>query len=317
MRFYLGIDTSNYTTSLCLMSDTGELAADVRQVLSVAQGERGLRQSEAVFQHIRNLPVLTKQLQPFLTNGNEIVAVGVSAKPRPQPDSYMPVFLPGYGLALSLANLGNIPYYELTHQENHIWGGIKTAGGPVVNRFLAIHLSGGTTELCSVFRDEQFRFSIKVLGGTTDLHAGQFVDRIGVALGLPFPAGKHLEKLALQTTSQVTVPSFHREGKVSFSGPMTALLRHIDTASPSEIARGCFTAISRSLVKWIRWAGEQTECRDLLIVGGVASNSIIREHLLEKMPEWNIFFAEPSFSTDNAYGAAFYAGLAHGSFHLD
>ena len=316
MKYYLGIDTSNYTTSLCLLSEDGELAADVRQVLDVAQGERGLRQSEALFQHVKNLPILTKQLQPFLSNGNEVAAVGVSVQPRPQPDSYMPVFLGGYGLGVSLANLGNIPCYELTHQENHIWSGIQTAGGPLAERFLVIHLSGGTTELCEVFLDEKYRFSIDVLGGTMDLHAGQLVDRIGVALGLPFPAGKHLEELALKTTSHVTVPSFHREGEVSFSGPLTALLRHIDAASPSEVARGCFTVISRSLVKWIRWAGEQTSCQDLLIVGGVAANSIIREHLRMKLPHWNLFFADPSFSTDNAYGSAFYAGLAHGRFHL-
>lgn len=316
MKYYLGIDTSNYTTSLCLLSDDGELAADVRQVLEVAPGERGLRQSEALFQHVKNLPMLTKELQPFLSNGNEIAAVGVSVQPRPQPDSYMPVFLAGYGLGVSLANLGNLPCYELTHQENHIWSGIKTAGGPLAERFLVIHLSGGTTELCKIFRDETFRFSIEVLGETMDLHAGQFVDRIGVALGLPFPAGKDLEKLALKTTSQVTVPSVHRDGKVSFSGPLTALLRQMDAASPPEIARGCFTAISRSLIKWIRWAGDRTSCQDLLVVGGVAANSIIREDLQKKLPHWRLFFADPSFSTDNAYGSAFYAGLAHGRFHL-
>jgi N6-L-threonylcarbamoyladenine synthase len=179
--------------------------------------------------------------------------------------------------------------------------------------FLAIHLSGGTTELTSVRHvDSKNRLEIELVGGTLDLHAGQFVDRIGLQLGLPFPAGSFLEKLANATTETVPVATFHRAGKVSFSGPLTALERMLGVVPPEVCARTCFASISRTLVKWIRWAEEKYSTRELLIVGGVAANQIIRTTLYERLPHWKLYFAAPIYSVDNAYGAAFFSALMSG-----
>ena len=312
MRVVLGIDTSSYTTSFCLLRDDGTIVSDQRKLLHVASGSRGLRQSEALFQHVQNFPELTAKLAHDL-KGYTLSAIGVSVKPRPHDDSYLPVFLPGSSLAQSLAHIMDVPCFELTHQETHIWGGIASADGPCSSQFLSIHLSGGTTEMTLVKRNEgTLRFTVELLGATSDLHAGQFVDRLGVCLGLPFPAGPSLEKLALQTEETVPIPTFQRNGSISFSGPLTALERMVGQVDPAILSRTCFKAIGRTLIKWIQWAEATTPYRELLIVGGVAANSVIRQDLLQAFPHFKLYFANPVYSVDNAYGAAYFAGLAAG-----
>ena len=312
MKVFLGIDTSNYTTSLCLLGEDGTILADERILLQVASGSRGLRQSEALFQHVQNLPKLCTALEPLLAE-HTLAAIGVSTRPRPQTDSYMPVFLAGSSLARSLARCLQVPCHELSHQENHIWSGLASAPGPQTPEFLAIHLSGGTTELAHVLRDKQsHRLRVELWGGTLDLHAGQVVDRLGVKLGLSFPAGPSLEKLAEETRDSVPVPTYHREGRVSFSGPLTALERMAEQVTAAVCARSCLLSIARTLSKWVQWAEERTDCRELLLVGGVASNRLIRQELVERLPQWRLFFAQPKYSTDNAYGAAYYCALREG-----
>lgn len=312
MKVFLGIDTSNYTTSLCLLGEDGTILSDQRRILTVASGARGLRQSEALFQHVRNIPELTANLTKDLRSYT-LSAIGVSVKPRPQADSYMPVFLPGRSLALSLSHLMAVPCFELTHQETHIWSGLASANGPQTKQFLSIHLSGGTTEMALVSKIEaDVGLAIELLGETSDLHAGQFVDRLGVALGLTFPAGPALEQLALKAQETIPLATVQKEGKLSFSGPLTALERQIGQVEPAIIARTCLRAIARALVKWITWAEGQTSCRQVLIVGGVAANSLIRQDLVQALPHWEIYFSRPEYSVDNAYGAAYYAGLVSG-----
>ena len=312
MRVVLGIDTSNYTTSMCLLGEDGNIKADLRKILEVASGARGLRQSEALFQHVKNIPDLTSKLATLL-EGHELVSIGVSEKPRPKEDSYMPVFLPGISLAQALSDFLRIPCHKLTHQENHIWSGLASAGGPVSPDFLAIHLSGGTTELTSVTRKEEtHQLTVDLLGGTLDLHAGQYVDRLGVMLGLPFPAGPSLEKLAERTEESVQIPTFHRDGMVSFSGPLTALEKIVGEVPVEVCARSCFTSIARTLVKWIRWVEKEQASREVLVVGGVASNQILRQALRQALPNFKLYFAAPAYILDNAYGAAFFSALSSG-----
>ena len=185
MRVFLGIDTSSYTSSMCLVGEDGSVIADERIVLHVASGSRGLRQSEALFQHVKNLPQLSSVLQPVLAK-HTLAALGVSVQPRPQDDSYMPVFLPGWGLAKSTASFLNVPCHELSHQETHIWSGIASAPGPASQEFLAIHLSGGTTELAHVQRDKRsYRLSIDLWGGTL-ISRRPICRSHRVQLGLPF-----------------------------------------------------------------------------------------------------------------------------------
>ncbi|WP_232696099.1 O-sialoglycoprotein endopeptidase [Brevibacillus daliensis] len=303
----LGIDTSNYRTSLCLATKDGEIVAEAKKLLHVKAGKRGLQQSEAVFQHVMNLPELCDQLE---LDKWKVEGICVSEKPRPVEQSYMPVFKVGEGLAKSLSLFLKVPLYMTTHQEGHIAAGEHSASDcPVADRFLAVHLSGGTSEILVCTRTEH-GYDIEIIGGTIDLHAGQLLDRIGVALGLPFPAGPYLEKLAKETTEDFRIASSVQKCTFSFSGPENALMQAIQhqKASPSAIARAAEQCVANSLEKALRNAIEMGYEREILIVGGVAANEYIRERLIKRLEhpavKAKLYFCNPAYTGDNAYGVA-------------
>ncbi len=314
MPLILGVDTSNYTTSLALVDDQGHLVAQERRLLEVATGERGLQQSAAVFQHLTRLPDLLAKLW---LNGNlhELKLIAVSTKPRPQEGSYMPVFQVGEGYAQTISTTLGIPLLRTSHQEGHLQAGLWSAQGPQQAEFLAVHISGGTTELLKVQslsvkeQDGQF-FETTLLGGTSDLHAGQFVDRVGVALGLSFPAGPALEQLALQAGAKaLAIPSAVQGLTLSFSGPESQAMRLIARGEPgAEIARAVEQCIATTLEKVLRQAIQETGLKNVLIVGGVAANQYLRQRLQQRLEHpavrAHLYFAAPAYSSDNAVGVA-------------
>jgi N6-L-threonylcarbamoyladenine synthase len=305
-RCVLGIDTSNYTTSVCLIDESGEIVQEERRLLQVEEGERGLQQSAALFQHVQNLPALIERLGDL---SGRLLAVCASVKPRRLEGSYMPVFTAGSGVGRILAATHGVPFLETTHQEGHIAAGEGSAERVPADQFLAVHLSGGTTDLLHVKRLPG-GYQIEELGTSIDLHAGQFVDRVGVALGLPFPAGPHLEKLAQGSTDEtVTLPSPVNGYNLSFAGPETAAHRLIaQGVAPADIARAVERCIAKGLEKTLRKAVDELGVQHLLIVGGVAANSFIRERLKRRLEHpavgAKLFFALPRYSTDNAFGVA-------------
>jgi len=315
-KVILGIDTSNYRTSLCLATKDGQIVAEAKRLLRVKEGKRGLQQSEAVFQHVMNLPELSDEMS--LTEW-EIVGVCASEKPRPVDGSYMPVFKVGEGLGKSLSVFHKVPLYLTTHQEGHIAAGEYTSlEQPKQDRFLAVHLSGGTSELLLCTR-EAHGYAIEKVGGTQDLHAGQLVDRVGVALGLSFPAGPALETLAQAAVGEYRVPSSVQELSFSFSGPEASLLRAIaqKQVQPAEIARATEQCIANTLEKVLRNAREAGYPEEMLIVGGVAANHYIRERLVKRLEHpavgAKLFFCDPVYSGDNAYGVAMLGWMQHKS----
>ncbi|WP_374713519.1 Kae1-like domain-containing protein [Symbiobacterium terraclitae] len=309
-RLFLGIDTSYYTCSLALVDEAGRLLEDQRRPLAVALGERGVAPQEAVWAHLNALPQLA---EPVLrTHGRAVAAVAASVKPRPVEGSYLPPFRVGEGFGRALAAALSVPFYPTTHQEMHIQAGLWSADKPPQGHaFLAVHLSGGTTELVRVTR-RPGGFAEELLGGTQDLHAGQFVDRVGVALGLPFPAGPHLERLAASgVPGRVALPSAVRGYTLSFSGPESAAQRLVGKAEPADLALAVLHAVARSLEKWLLHAMEETGLREVLVVGGVAANQILRERLRQRLEHpavgARLAFAQPQYSTDNAVGTALLA----------
>jgi N6-L-threonylcarbamoyladenine synthase len=310
MSLYLGIDTSAYTTSLALVDEKGDLLADRRLVLPVKQGDRGLRQSEALFEHVKNLPGLFAQLAPDL-NVNDLAAVSVSAFPRHVPGSYMPVFLAGLSQARCLSVLHRIPCYEVSHQEGHIMAGAY-GNEQLLKRssFLAVHFSGGTSELLKVTTSHTSLFDIDLRLAGSDLHAGQLVDRVGVAMGLSFPAGRSLEEMARKASrTDITIPSSVNAGGFSFSGAETKALSLIKQGCPPEqIALAVLKMIANTLEKILLSESEDSGTKDVLLVGGVMANGIIRERLCKRLEHpavgIKLYFAEPTLSTDNAVGTA-------------
>jgi len=316
MNVVLGIDTSCYTTSVAILDEHAQLVADCRRILTVKAGNRGLQQSEMVFQHTRNLPELFMQACQKLDKPICFKAIGVSAFPRPLPDSYMPAFLVGEGYAKVLALSQDIPLYRISHQENHIFAGLWSAGGPVASSFLAVHLSGGTTEIVRVANDisdpDSWRLAIDILGGTKDIHAGQLVDRIGVLLGIKFPAGPNLEALAAQDHEQaIKIPLTVREACVSFAGPETHIRKlAAQGIAPTVIAASVELCIAKAVTAMIKQAISSTGLTDVLLVGGVTANQFIRKYLRNQLEEpllAKLYFPEPSYSPDNATGAAYFA----------
>ena len=306
MHAYVGVDTSCYTTSVASVDEYG-IVSDLRTVLSVKQGERGLRQSDGLFQHVRNLETLMPELMKQL-GGAELRGVCVSARPRPNEDSYMPVFLAGKMCAASVAAARKVPLLTASHQEGHVRAALHGNEALMGRPFLGMHISGGTTEVFLV--DEAF--GISLLSGTEDLHAGQFVDRTGVAMGLRFPCGKQLEALAGSfdpAAGFVKLPAIVREGVCSFSGVETRMQALLKAgADHAELAYAAYDCMARTFVKMLCHAMEQTGVTRALLAGGVASSPLLRTLLQERMHKLDanaaLYFGESALSSDNAVGAA-------------
>lgn len=302
----LGIDTSCYTTSVAVMNCQGELVRDARQILAVKQGKCGLQQSEMVFQHTRNLPELFAGLpwEKF-----RVVAVSATNQPRPLADSYMPAFLTGLGLGRNLAKVLNVPLYTLSHQENHLLAGFWSAGGPKTDKFIMLHASGGTTDFLLARKKEQGHFSLETIGESIDLHAGQFVDRVGVALGLKFPCGPELEKLGKEAAKPLVLPIWTKEGKISFSGPCTKAVRLAQAgADKPSLACGTELAIGKTFAQALRYLCQSYQVKDVLLAGGVSANQVIDKIIARELAETkcHVYIPQPGYCGDGAVGAAFY-----------
>ena len=301
----IGLDTSCYTTSCAAVGVNGEVIASCRKLLPVRMGERGLRQSEAVFAHVRQIPEVMSELGAAI-RGMRVAAICASRTPRDDPDSYMPVFQVGDAHARALAAVLDVPCFASTHQRGHI-AAARIGSGVKPGDLLALHLSGGTTEILSLCGDE-----LTLLGGTADLHAGQLVDRAGVAMGLAFPAGPHLEELALRGKAQARLPVSMERGKllIHLSGAETQAQRWIASGglSREDIAAEIYDLLARSVARIAVGAASQTGIDQILIAGGVSSSALLRELVLRRvsrmMPELNVYFGKPEYSGDNAVGAA-------------
>lgn len=310
--YHLGIDTSAYTTSVAVLNKDGEVIIDLRKLLKVKQGSLGLRQQEAVFQHINNLP----EMFDYIANKIElskIKTISASIKPRNAKDSYMPVFKVSQGHAFILAKALNAEYKEFTHQDGHIAAGLLSCDIQYLERFLALHISGGTTELLLI-ENKKNNFSIDLIGGTLDISAGQLIDRIGIALGLPFPCGPHLDELSNSgCIFEKDIPISTTKTWINFSGPETffkkILKQYID--KPENIALSLFYCIAKSLYNIIIEAIRIYKIKDIIIIGGVASNRYIRKKLENDIVYKDIgrlYFPHYEYCTDNAVGIA-YLGL--------
>ncbi len=305
MKTYLGIDTSNYTTSCALYKDGEGITVSKKQLLPVAESARGLRQSEAVFHHSRNLPVM---LESILSEYESPCAVSASYAPRDSVDSYMPCFTVGTGYSRVISSALNIPRYEFSHQAGHIAAAVYSSGRIelIGSEFIAFHFSGGTTDALFVEYDKDKIFNIRNVFTSLDLKAGQAADRVGVMLGLKFPAGAELEKLAMRSEKKYDVKLFFRDGNVSLSGIENKCRDMIlKGADKCDAARYCIDSLRCCAYEMCVNMRKKFGNIPVLYAGGVMSDSIIREDILSRTD--NCYFAEPEFSADNAAGTAYLA----------
>jgi N6-L-threonylcarbamoyladenine synthase len=303
MSVFIGIDTSCYTTSVASADAYGNIIASNRILLQVPAGGRGLRQSEAVFGHIHNLPHLYRDVLEALDT-NAISAVCVSVSPRDAKDSYMPVFKAGEAFASVAAATLHVPLYFTSHQRGHIRAALISSG-LASQSFIALHLSGGTTEVIQMNQG-----ALTLLGGTDDLSAGQLVDRIAVALELPFPGGPALEQLALAGNDHSIIPVCVNGMSCHFSGAEAQALRWIKNGELpfSDIAAEVFGVIARTAARLLTQAGKQTGIHEMLVMGGVASSALFRSLLHSRIEKrglaFHVHFGLPQYSGDNAAGIA-------------
>ena len=310
---FVGIDTSNYTTSVALCDCNGVVIANLKSPLRVKSGERGLRQSDAVFAHTKNLPDLMDRLSLFFAE-YEPIAVGVSETPRRLEGSYMPCFLSGIVAAHSFAAQKRLPIYKTAHQNGHVMAALYSSGEferLMKQRFLAFHVSGGTTEALLVTPNDNERdISVKLVGETEDINAGQAIDRIGVMLGLDFPAGRALEDLARSydgtfEKKKVCV----KNCRCNLSGVENIAKTLYDKGESREkIAAFTFDFIQRTLSEMASQTLEKYGDMPILFAGGVMSNKLMRDALSK---QFDAVFAEPEFSADNAAGVALLCRLAY------
>lgn len=314
---WLGIDTSNYTTSVAVYDSESGQIIQRKKLLPVKAGERGIRQSDAVFHHTQQLrEVLELLFSDLEENGihdlREIKGISVSVKPCYTEKSYMPCFTVGHTLAQSLSLALSVPLHCFSHQEGHIAAAVFSAGKTDLfgKEFLAFHVSGGTTEMLKVTPSDRCPVSAAVIGSSLDLKAGQAVDRVGVLLGLDFPCGPALEKLALESNRnfKITLPTLNSLNDCSLSGVENKCKKMIDDKeAPCDTALFCIKYIEKAILSMAESGMKDYPSLPVVFSGGVMSDSIIRDDIQSLYD--NCFFATPEFSSDNAAGLAILGSL--------
>ena len=303
---YLGLDTSNYKTSAGMYCPEDGSFRACGKLLEVPAGTLGLRQSDALFQHIKQLPQQVREACREL-NG-EIRAIGVSSRPRDLDDSYMPCFLAGQCVAHCLGAALDVPVYEYSHQQGHLAAAAFSVDKPDLMKapFLAWHLSGGTTELLRVEPSADRLISAEIIGGTADISAGQLIDRVGVALDMPFPAGPYVEQAALQSENQDFFRVKVQNSTFSLSGVQNQYEARIQAgASREDVCRFVLNTVAQTILKATRNA-RKTEKLPVLISGGVSVCSLVQQAFAKEPDLW---FAQKGLGGDNAVGVAILASM--------
>lgn len=300
---FVGIDTSNYTTSIGIVDADGTVVANIKKLLPVAAGECGLRQSDAVFAHIKNLPEVLAAADEALA-GCAVLAVGYSAKPRNVEGSYMPCFLCGQDAALAFRLGRGIPAFAFSHQCGHIAAALTSseAWSIAEKPFVAFHVSGGTTEVLLCGKADE-GFATEIIGGTRDLSAGQAIDRAGVMMEMRFPCGAELERAAAVYDGKIPKPKTSvREGYCNLSGLQNLSAKlYAESGDKAKTAAYVLRFVGETLLQMAKDTREKYGELPILFGGGVMSNKIIRG-MLE--PLGDVYFAEPALSADNAVGVA-------------
>ena len=310
MKAFLGLDTSNYTTSAAVFRPESSTLHHSKRLLPVKDGELGLRQSDALFHHVRQLPQVLSQAAEGLSR-EETEAVCVSDKPRNASGSYMPCFLAGCMAADSLGAVLKVPVYRISHQEGHLAAALWSAGRMdlLEQEFIAFHVSGGTFEALAVRPGQEHVFEADILARTLDISAGQLIDRVGQMLGTGFPAGPALERLAAKGKVLWRRKPVLKEGCCCLSGLENLAQKSLkEGVPPEDLSRTILEHIAQVLEAMTDFAREKAGDLPLVYSGGVMANAFLKERLSAR---GDCAFAQPDLSSDNACGAAILGWVLH------
>ena len=321
-KLFLGFDTSNYRTSVAAVNACGDILFQSAELLDVKKGERGLRQSDAFFSHSNRLPDRISELFEAI-DASSVAAIGASERPRRVEGSYMPCFLAGVNAAREIGSALGVPVYFFSHQEGHA----AAVLGDETEKVIFMHLSGGTTEFLTCSPDDK-GYEMHIAGGTKDISIGQLIDRIGVALGYPFPSGAYLDDIAyevlenggpgiLRESMPGIMPKIRitEDGWFNLSGAETRLLRRIEDGMTEEETRMLITELFMSVTKLLVESAERLSKAHgigrVCMAGGVASSRTVRKLIAETAHDAEIRFGDPDLSGDNAAGTALLAKRIH------
>lgn len=291
----LGFDTSNYKTSVAVLCPSEKTYRTEGRLLEVPPGALGLRQNEALFQHVRRLPTLAEQV----FQNAPVQAVGYSDRPRAVDGSYMPCFLAGESAARTSAAAMGVPCHAWSHQQGHLASAAFSCGhfDLIGREFFAWHLSGGTTEMLHVFPD----LHAEIVGGTEDISAGQLIDRTGVLLGMQFPAGPDVERQANLSVNQDRFAVKVKQGYFSLSGIENQIKARVGASqNAADICRYVMLTIIDTILHATRGVRGSFDL-PLLVSGGVSANRLLYEALTA---DPDVYFAQDGLGGDNALGAA-------------
>ena len=302
----LGIDTSCYTTSIAAISLNKEIILNKKIILKVKKDNKGLRQSEAVFQHVNNMGEISQVINEKLKNYN-VVGICASTKPRPVDNSYMPVFSVGYNFAKLISSINNCPFWETTHQENHIEASLFNNNLENKNKFLAVHMSGGTTEILLVQR-KGTDYNIEIVGGSLDVSFGQLIDRLGVALDYDFPCGKYIDDNALKCKQKIKdgLKTSVKEGYMNLSGIENQMNKIIKDYDKEYLSKILLDTLIRSMYKSLTYICNKYNIKEVVFGGGVSASQYIKKELSEKLKKEKIkaYFTDKEYATDSGVGCA-------------
>ncbi len=306
-NYILGIDTSAYTTSIAIINkQTDQVIFDIRKILQVPYGQKGLRQQDAVFQHLKNLPEIFDKICIDLSG---VDTVSVSSRPRNVENSYMPVFTVGQNFGKVIAKTLNCKYVEYSHQENHIGASLINHYKEIHNSILVIHISGGTSEFLSVCKSST-GYKADIIGGSKDITFGQLIDRIGNAMQFSFPCGKYMDKYIDDNINieNIKTPRISAGEYINLSGMENYYINlyNTDEYEKQTIIYSLFKYIAECIIHIINNLKNTHEFSTVIVTGGVASNSTIRKMILEQLEnQFKIIFPSIKNSSDNAVGTAF------------
>ncbi len=328
-KLSLGVDTSNYKTSVAVVAEGGEILFSRQEFLEVKKGERGLRQSEALFQHVNKLPGAIASALSDREIRENIGCIAVSDRPRPEAGSYMPVFNAGVSAAEILSASLAVPIYRFSHQEGHVEAVKYYSEMKEETSFICFHFSGGTTEALAIDKERGF---FRIVGGSKDISYGQVLDRIGVAMGFNFPCGKEMDELAVACFSggcemktgpysgrRLFTPIKVKDGFVNLSGIETQGQRLLESLKnhnkademqiKKDVARELLCCIADSVEGMTMQLAEKYDIKKFIFAGGVSSSEYIRNHIEERLAgKVSFVFGEAGLSQDNAVGTALLGG---------
>ncbi len=295
----LGIDTSNYATSISVIdNDKNEILLNKKVFLPIKEGQTGLRQQEAVFSHIKTL---TEVLNSEDFSKWDISCIGVSTKPTRDEASYMPCFLVGKLVAYAFAASKNIKVVELSHQINHIYSCLfdLNLDNLYTDECVFLHVSGGTSDILYVKNGEV----VKTIGKSQDLYAGQAIDRLGVKLGYPFPSGVYISRLASDCDENIQIKTNVKGYDFNLSGLENKCNQLLSEGKSKEyVCKFCLSFIASTFLNVIKNIKSEYKDTPIICVGGVMSSSVIRKIMRDE--DDSILFCKEVFSSDNAIGAA-------------